>query len=81
MTDTETSAPKKPFEDLPLHHLLFIKLRDGGGAAKVAPGVAEMHGITLDELKAQCRVAADELIAERGHLLVYEEPVLAWAKS
>jgi hypothetical protein len=81
MTDNETNAPKKPFEDLPLHHLLFLKLRDGGGAAKVAPGVAEMHGITLDELKAQCRVAAEELIAERGHLLVYEESVLTWAKS
>lgn len=76
MTDTETSAPRNLLEDLPLYHLLFPKQRDGGGAAKVAPGVAEMHGITLDELKPLCRVAAEELITERGHLLVYAEPVL-----
>lgn len=49
MTDTGTSAPKNPFEDLPLHRLLFLKLRDVGDSAKVAPGVAEIHGITLDE--------------------------------
>jgi hypothetical protein len=29
--------------------LLFLKLRDVGDSAKVAPGVAEIHGITLDE--------------------------------
>nr|WP_176704152.1 hypothetical protein [Pseudomonas sp.] len=39
--------------------------------------MAEWHGITIDELS----LAADQLIAERGHLLAYEEPVLAWPKA
>lgn len=67
-----------PFKDLPLHHLLFLKIRDGGGAS-VAHGVAELHGITLEELKAACKRAAEELIEERGELLAYEKPVYEWA--
>lgn len=74
------NAPTNPFEGMPLHHLLFLKLRDGGGASKVAHGVAELHGITIDELKAHCLKAAEEISQERP-LAVYEEPVLAWAKS
>lgn len=73
--------PANPFEGLPLHHLLFLKIRDGGGAHKAAHGVAELHGITIDELKAACRLAGDELIEERGHLLVYEKPVYEWATT
>lgn len=80
MSDTDMAAPKNQFEGLPLHHLLFLKIRDGGGA-KVAHGVAELHGITLDELKAACVKAGEELTADRGHLLVYEQPVYDWARS
>lgn len=72
--------PRNPFADLPLHQLLFLKLRDGGGAANVAPAVAELHGITIDELKAHCRRAGEEILAERA-LLVYEVPVVEWARS
>jgi hypothetical protein len=35
----------------------------------------------LEELKARCRKAGDELIAERGEFLVYETPVYSWAKT
>jgi len=80
MSENDMTAPKNPFEGLPLHHLLFLKLRDGGGPAKVAHAVAEQHGITLDELKEYCRLAGEELMAERGELLVYEQPVYDWAK-
>lgn len=80
MSENDMTAPTARLEDLPLHQLLFLKLRDGGGAAKVAPGVAELHGITIDELKAHCLKAADEIRQERP-LEVYEEPVVAWAKS
>ncbi|NIM32064.1 MAG: hypothetical protein GTN60_12200 [Pseudomonas stutzeri] len=75
------TAPNNPYADLPLHHLLFLKVRDGGGPSKIAHGVAELHGLSLDELKAQCCRAGEELIAERGHLLVYEQPVYDWARS
>lgn len=72
--------PRNPFADLPLHHLLFLKIRDGGGP-KVAHGVAELHGISLEDLKAHCRKAGDELLAEKGELSVYEKKVYEWAKS
>lgn len=80
MSEQDLTPMENPFEGMPLHRLLFLKLRDGGGAAKVAPGVAELHGITIDELKAHCLKAADEIRQERP-LEVYEEPVVAWAKS
>lgn len=80
MSEQDLTPMKNPFEGMPLHRLLFLKLRDGGGAAKVAPGVAELHGITIDELKAHCLKAAEEIRQERP-LEVYEEPVVAWAKS
>lgn len=75
-----STSPLNQEQTVPLHHLLFLKIRDGGGA-KVAHGVAEQHGISVDELKAQCRLAADELLVERGHLLDYELLALQWAKS
>lgn len=68
------------FASLPLHHQLFIKLRDGGGLHQ-ANSIADLHNISIDELKAHCRRAGEELIQERGNLLVYEEPVYSWAKS
>lgn len=77
MSENQSS---NPFADLPLHHLLFLKLRDGGGAAKVAPGVAELHGISIQDLKEHCQRAAEEIAAERP-LEVYEIPVLNWARS
>lgn len=80
MSENDMTAPTNPFEGLPLHHLLFLKIRDGGGP-DVAHSVAELHGITVEELKAHCRKAGEELIAERGELLVYEQPVYDWAKS
>lgn len=80
MSENDMTAPTNPFEGLPLHHLLFLKIRDGGGPT-AAHGVAELHGITVEELKAHCRKAGEELIAERGELLVYEQPVYDWAKS
>lgn len=80
MSENDMTAPTNPFEGLPLHHLLFLKIRDGGGL-NVAHGVAGLHRITVDELKAYCRKAGDELIAERGALQVYEQPVYDWAKK
>lgn len=76
------TKPTKTFEGLPPHHMMFINLRDGGETpARRSATVAEFYGVTLDELKANCIKAGDELIAERGELLVYEKPVYAWAKS
>ncbi|CAI8808647.1 hypothetical protein [Pseudomonas zeae] len=75
------TAPTNPYEGMPLYHLLFLKLRDGGGACACASAVAELHGISVEELKAYCRLAATELIAERGQLLQCEEVVYDWAKS
>ncbi|MNE91510.1 hypothetical protein D3C80_1891360 [compost metagenome] len=39
------SDPRNPYSDWPLLHMLFVKVRDGGGPAKVAHGVAKLHGI------------------------------------
>jgi hypothetical protein len=73
------TAPNNPYADWPLHHLLFVKVRDGGGPVKVAPGVAELHGITLDELKAACRKTAEEWLARDGELAQENKPVYDWA--
>jgi hypothetical protein len=75
-----TPSPLDNLKDLPLHHLIFLKVRDGGGP-RFAHSVAELHGISVDTVKAYCRQAAIELIQERGHLLPYEEPVQQWAES
>ena len=76
------TTPKNPFEGLPRHHMMFLNLRDGGETpARRGATVAEFYGVTLDELKANCIKAGEELIAERGELLVYEQPVYDWAKS
>jgi len=82
MSDTDMTAPKTPLEGLPRNHLMFLNLRDGGGTpASRGATVAEFYGISVEELKANCIKAGDELIAERGSLLVYEQPVYDWAKS
>lgn len=71
---------ENPFANIPLHHLLFLKIRDGGGP-KIAHSVADSHEISVDDLKAACKKAGEEIIQERGHLLVYEQPVYDWANS
>ncbi|MCE0923302.1 hypothetical protein LU673_25345 [Pseudomonas alloputida] len=71
--------PQNPYAGMPLHHLLFLKVRDGGGPIKVAHSVAELHEITIDELKAHCRRAVDDILADRA-LAVYEVPVAEWAR-
>lgn len=72
------------FAKLPLHHQLFLKVRDGGGSAR-APGIAELHEITVEELKAHCRQAGKELIAEKKannqELEPYEITVINWANT
>jgi hypothetical protein len=81
MSDTETTAPKNPFEGWPLHHLLFVKVRDGGGPHKIAQSVADLHGITLDDLKARCRMTGEEWLARDGELNAQNQPVYDWARS
>lgn len=73
--------PRNPYADWPLHHQLLVKVRDGGDPAMVAHEVAELHGITLDELKAECRKTAEEWLARDGELDSINQPVYAWACS
>lgn len=80
MSENDMSAPNNPYADWPLHHLLFVSVRDGGGPVQAAHGVAELHGITLDELKAHCRQAGDEWLARDGSLTEINQPVYDWAK-
>ncbi|MDP9557175.1 UNVERIFIED_ORG: hypothetical protein J2W65_002816 [Pseudomonas parafulva] len=70
--------PQNPCAGMPLHHLLFLNVRDGGGPTKVAHSVAELHEITIEELKAHCRRAVDDILADRD-LAVYEVRVENWA--
>lgn len=71
-----------PFEGRPRHHMMFLNLRDGGGVlAQRATSVAAFYGVTLEKLKVHCRQAMAELIAERGHLEVYELPLQEWANT
>ncbi|MHC8346734.1 hypothetical protein [Pseudomonas sp. RT6P73] len=82
MDETEMSAPNNPFADRPLHHLLFVKLRNGGwGPASLAPGVADRHGISVEELKAHCRLTGEEWLARDGALTEAGQRVYDWAKS
>lgn len=56
----------------PAHHLMCVALRDGGDAPEhLAPSVAAFHGISVDELKAQCRRTGEEWIPTTA----------AWVKS
>ncbi len=68
-----------PYADWPSHHLLFVKVRDGGGPEKVAHGVAEVHGITIEELKAECRKTGEEWLARDGELDLINQRVYDWA--
>jgi hypothetical protein len=58
----------------------YLAVRDGGGA-KIADRVAEVHGITIEQLKASCLRAAEEYRQDNGTLLPFEQAVLDWANS
>jgi hypothetical protein len=74
------SDSKNPFEGAPVHHMQFLGIRDGGGP-KNANSVAALHGITVEQLKANCRQAAEEIREVNGSLQPYEQSVLDWASS
>lgn len=76
MTDSNN-----PYADWPRHHYLFVCVRDGGGVVKTAHAVAQLHGLSIDELKAECRKAGEEFIAEAGKLEQPELRVYEWACS
>jgi len=73
-------AQKSVLSDLPMHHLLFLKVRDGGGPS-VAHSIAELHEISVDAVKQACRIACEEQLRERGELQPYEVSVYNWARS
>lgn len=72
---------QNPYADWPRHHYLFVCVRDGGGIVQAAHSVAELHGLSLDELKAQCRRAGEDFIAEAGKLNLPDQRVYDWACS
>ncbi|CAI8760635.1 hypothetical protein [Pseudomonas zeae] len=70
-----------PFADWSLHHLLFVKLRNSGKGPAKAQSVAQLHGLSLDELKAHCRMAGEEFREREGGLNETGQRVYDWAKS
>lgn len=74
------SDASDPLDDIPAHRLQFLAVRDGGGP-KNAQNIADVHGITVDQLKASCLQAAEEYLEANGFLQSYEQSVLNWAKS
>lgn len=82
MDETDMNTLDNPLADRPLHHLLFVKLRNGGwGPASLAPGVAERHGLSVEELKAHCRLTAEEWLVRDGGLNAAGQRVYDWANS
>jgi hypothetical protein len=82
MNDPQVDTPDNPLADRPLHHLLFVKLRNSAllpGLA--APAVAARHALTMDEVKAHCRVAAEAWRAREGALDDNGQRVYDWARS
>ena len=74
--------PFNPFATWPKHHLMFVTLRDGEQTLdKLAPAVAAIHGISVEELKAQCRRTGEEWIARDGGLGEINRRVYDWAKG
>ncbi|WP_153014158.1 hypothetical protein [Pseudomonas sp. EpS/L25] len=71
---------KDPFQDAPSYYMQYLAVRNGGGA-KVANHVAEAHGVTIDQLKANCRKAAEECRLHNGGLMSYDQAVLDWANG
>jgi hypothetical protein len=80
-SDMDMTEQKNPYAEWPLHHLLFVKVRDGGGPSSIGHSVAKVHGLTLEELKAQCRKTGEEWIARDGALDVINQPVYDCAKA
>jgi len=73
--------PLNAFATWPKHHLMFVTLRDGGETlAKLALAVAAIHGISVEELKAQCRRTGEEWITRDGGLSEINQRVYAWAQ-
>ncbi|TPG87730.1 hypothetical protein EAH72_34245 [Pseudomonas caspiana] len=82
MNVNDMTSPKNQFENVPLNELMFLNLRDGGGGPlKRAEAAAEFYGITVDELKAECRKVGDKWLAADGHLVEINQRVYDWAKS
>lgn len=71
---------KDPFESAPPYYMQYLAIRDGGGE-KIANHVAEVHGITIEQLKDNCRRAAEEYRLHNGALMSYDQAVLDWANS
>ena len=75
------TAPDNLYANWPLHHLMFVALRDGGDSPEhLAPSVAAFHGISVEELKAHCRRTGEEWIARDGGLGEVNQHVYDWAK-
>ena len=76
------TEPNNLYANWPAHHLMFVALRDGGEAPEhLAPSVAAFHGISVEELKAQCRRTGEEWIARDGGLNEINQHVYPWAKG
>lgn len=71
----------EPYFGWPRHVYLFVCVRDGGGVEKTAAAVAQLHDISIEQLKAECKRAGDEYIAEHGPLQQPELRVYQWACS
>lgn len=66
----------------PMRHVMFVALRDGGNSpANLAEGLAAMQGISVEELKVQCRRTGEEWIARVGGLSEINQHVYIWAKG
>jgi hypothetical protein len=76
------TEPSNLYADCPPHHLMFAALRDCGDAPEhLAPTVAAFHGISVEELKTQCRRTGEEWIARDGGLCEINQRVYARAKG
>ncbi|MBB6155193.1 hypothetical protein HDC30_002416 [Pseudomonas sp. JAI115] len=77
----ESALNANPFADWPLHHLLFVKLRNSAKGLAKAQSVADLHGLSLEELKAHCRLAGEELIVREGALTEAGQRIYDWASD
>ncbi|CAI8982434.1 DUF2513 domain-containing protein [Pseudomonas zeae] len=82
MNETEMNTSENPLAHRPLHHLLFVKLRNGArGPVHLALSVADRHGISVEQLKAHCRLTGEEWLARDGVLTESSQRVYEWANS
>lgn len=75
------SESNNSFADWPLHHLLFVKLRNSAKGPAKAPSVAVQHGISLAELKAHCRLAGEEFKWRDGSLGETGQRIYDWENT